>query len=577
MTRRRGAFGAGAFGAGARWWHRVRPERRHVRADVVAGLPGAVASVPDGMASSVLAGVNPVYGLYASFAGPVAGGLATSTRLMVVTTTTAAALAAGSALDGVAADDRADALFLLTILAGVAMVAAGLAGLGRYTRFVSHSVMIGFLSGVSLNIVAGQIPDLVGADADGPFALARAVDVLTNPTRADGAALATGVGALALLVAVARTRLAVVGALVALVVPTLAVLATGADVVRVSDAGDIPSGLPLPAWPELGLLSPGLVAGALSVAAIVLVQGAGVAEAAPDPGGRRSDANQDFVAQGLGNVAAGLYRGIPVGGSVGQTAVNVTAGARTRWGAITSGVWMLVILVAFSGVVGKVAMPTLAAVLIFAGVGSLRPGEVAAILRTGPVSQIALVTTFLATLFLSVTAAVGIGVALSLLLQLNQEAMDLKVVRLVTDGAGGWVERPAPRALRSGEVVVLDVYGSLFYAGARTLQARLPQVSGAESPVVVLRLRGRTSLGATFFAIVADFAHRLAAAGGRLYLSGLDPTLAGRLHHTGQVDVHGPVRLFEAEPGLGTSTAAAYDAAETWLVTHHPGGFTQPG
>ena len=109
---------AALAGPVARWWHDVRPDRREFRADALAGLPGAVASVPDGMASAVLAGVNPVYGLYASAAGPTAGGLATSTRLMVIATTGAAALAAGSALDGVDAGDKAGSLFLLTLIAG---------------------------------------------------------------------------------------------------------------------------------------------------------------------------------------------------------------------------------------------------------------------------------------------------------------------------------------------------------------------------------------------------------------------------------------------------------------------------
>lgn len=558
------------LGTVGRWWRGIRPERKHLRADVVAGLPGAVASVPDGMASSVLAGVNPVYGLYASIAGPVAGGLTASTRLMVVTTTTAAALAAGSALEDVAAADRDEAMFLLAVLAGVAMIVAGLARLGRYTRFVSHSVMIGFLTGVSVNIVAGQIPDLAGVSSQGSIALAKAADVLANPTNIDGASLLTGLGALALLVVVSRTPLDTVGALVALVVPTAIVLVTGADVAQVSDAGEVPGGLPLPAWPHLGLLSPGLVAGALSVAAIVLVQGAGVSESAPNPDGTRPDTDRDFVAQGVGNLASGFYRGIPVGGSVGQTALNITAGARTRWAGITSGLWMLVILVAFAGVVGEVAMPTLAAVLVYAGIGSLRLAEVTTILRTGPVSQIVVVTTFLATLLLPVAAAVGIGVALSLLLQLNQDAMDLKVVQLVRDDAGDWVEQPAPATLPSHEVTVLDVYGSLLYAGARTLQARLPQVAGARDPVVVLRLRGRTSLGATFLVIVADLAQRLAASGGRLYLSGLDPAMTDRLRRSGRVDVRGPVRLYEATPTVGASTRAAAGAAETWLVTHRP-------
>ena len=138
----------------------MRPERRYLRQDTIAGLPGAIASVPDGMASAVLAGVNPVQGLYASFAGPIAGGLTASTKMMVITTTTAAALAAGSAVEGIAPADRGQAMSLLTLLAGAAMIVAGLARLGRYTRFVSHSVMMGFLTGVAVNIIRGQIPDL---------------------------------------------------------------------------------------------------------------------------------------------------------------------------------------------------------------------------------------------------------------------------------------------------------------------------------------------------------------------------------------------------------------------------------
>ena len=153
------------------------------------------------------------------------------------------------------------------------------------------------------------------------------------------------------------------------------------------------------------------------------------------------------------------------------------------------------ILVAFSGLVAKVALPTLGAILIFAAVGSLRFGEVATILRTGLTSRIAVVTTFAATLFLPVAAAVGIGVALSLLLQLNTEAMDLKVVELLPREDGRFEERRAPSTLTSDHVTILDVYGSLLYAGTRTLQARLPDPGGAEAPVVILRLRGRTSLG----------------------------------------------------------------------------------
>jgi sulfate permease, SulP family len=139
------------------------------------------------------------------------------------------------------------------------------------------------------------------------------------------------------------------------------------------DSGKIPSGIPTPHIPDLSLLSSlDLIAGAAAVAVIVLVQGTGVAEAAPNAEGSPSDPNCDFIAQGIGDLASGLFRGQPVGGSVGETALNVAAGARSRWASIFSGVWMLLILVVFSGVVGKIPIPTLAAVLIFAAVSSLR-------------------------------------------------------------------------------------------------------------------------------------------------------------------------------------------------------------
>jgi SulP family sulfate permease len=554
-------------GSTRRWVRGLRPEPGTLRQDLVAGVPGAISSVPDGMAASVLAGVNPVHGLYASLFGPIGGGLTSSTRLMVITTTSAAALAAGSAIAGVPAPDRARAMFLLTMLAGVLMILAGIFRLGRYTRFVPHSVMIGFLSGVAVNIVLGQLPELLGAKASGPYPLAKAWDLLLNLDRVNLGATAAGLSALGLMAALGRTRLAPFSAVIALIIPSIVVSLWGSDTIRrVHDVGDIPQGLPVPVLPHLGDLSFTLVVGALSVTALVLVQGAGVSESAPNPDRSRSDANQDFVAQGVGNALAGIFQGQPVGGSVGQTALNVSAGARGRWAAISSGVWMAVILVIFSGLVGAVVMSTLAAVLIFAAIGSLRAGAIRAILRTGRFSQIAVIATFVATLFLPIAAAVGFGVVLSLLMQLNQEAQDLRVVELVPDPDGRFLERPAPARLESRRVVLLDIYGSLLYAGARTLQARLPDPGQCEFPAVVLRLRGRAMLGSTSYAVLADYAERLEANGGRLYISGIDAALLGQLRRNRTVERAGDVQIFEATETIGEASLDAYHDAKEWVA-----------
>jgi SulP family sulfate permease len=227
---------------------------------------------------------------------------------------------------------------------------------------------------------------------------------------------------------------------------------------------------------------------------------------------------------------------------------------------------MLVILVFLGGLVGLVASPTLAAVLIVAGLGAIRPERILTVLRTGAISQVAFVTTLLATLFLPVAAAVGIGVALSLVLQLDRDALDLRVVELVLQPDGRVLERAAPRRLHGETITILDVYGSLYYAGARTLQARLPEISDALNPVVILRLRGRTSLGATSLTVLSGYAERLGAAGGRLYLTGLDPVLMDQFERTGLADASESLQLFPATPIVGESSRLAEQDARAWLA-----------
>lgn len=358
-----------------------------------------------------------------------------------------------------------------------------------------------------------------------------------------------------------------ISSLIALFAPTVSVLLIGwSSVATVADGGPLPAGLPLPSVPDLSALTFSVVTGAASVAVIVLVQGAGVAEAVPNLDGTRTVARRDFTAQGVANLASGLFGGQPVGGSVGQTALNVTAGARSRWAAIWSGLWMVAILLVFSQVVGQVLLPTLAAVLVYAGWGTVRPSDINSIVRAGRIPAIALIATFVAVLLLPVATAVGVGVTASLLLQLNQESLDLRVVRLVPDGDRRFREERAPATLVGEEVLVLDVYGSMFYAGAKTLQHHLPDPRGATSPVVILRIRGRTTLGATFLAVIGDYSRRLEAVGGSLFLAGADPDLVERWHLGSVPEALGGVRIFAATPELGAATTMALAAARTHRV-----------
>ena len=211
---------------------RAGPQRATLRDDGIAGVVGAIGSVPDGMAAAVLAGVNPLYGLYASAVGPIAGGLLVASPLIVVTSTSAAALSGGAAVDGYAQADRASALFLLVVIVGALQIGAGLLRLGRLTRFVSHSVMVGFLTGVASLMILGQLGSITGTTPEGSGTVPKAFDVLIHPARIDPVSLLVGIAAIGLAIAPIRGPLRRIAPLIAIGIPSLAVVVLGLDGVR---------------------------------------------------------------------------------------------------------------------------------------------------------------------------------------------------------------------------------------------------------------------------------------------------------------------------------------------------------
>lgn len=537
-----------------------------IRRDGIAGLTVAIASVPGGMAGGLLAGVNPIYGLYASMVGPIVGGLLASTQLMVINNTSAVSLVAGQALVGVAADQRDSNLFLMVVLAGVFAIVFGLLGFGRMTRFVSYSVMTGFLVGIAVVLILSQLPTVVGYKVEGANRITQTLDLLSRLDEVKFVALGLSALTAALIFLLQRTRLRSFGGLLAIAAPTaLVVLFNLEDVQIVRDVGTIPGGIPMPVLPALADTLE-VLTGAMSVAVIVLVQGAGVSQSVPNPDGSRSRASRDFIAQGAANVAAGLFQGLPVGGSLGATALNVASGASRRWAAVFAGLWMAVIMIGFPGLVARVTMPALAALLILAGIQSIKPRDVCSVWQAGWPSRLAAVVTFTATLFLPIQVAVGVGVVLSALLYVSESSTDVSVVELVERPDGHVEERQPPKQLPSQEETVLSIYGHLFFAGARTLERLLPTPRGSRSPAVVLRLRGRTHFDATFVEVLAGYAQQLREVEGKLYLTGVNEKAHRQLEHSSKLHLSGPVESYKATAVLGESTRAARADAVAWLV-----------
>jgi SulP family sulfate permease len=290
-----------------------------------------------------------------------------------------------------------------------------------------------------------------------------------------------------------------------------------------------------------------------------------VSQSVKNPDGSAVNPSRDLVAQGVANVASGLLSGIPAGGSVGQTALNVSVGARTRWAGVLHGVWMLVIVLLVPGLVGRVPMAVLAALMIKAGISAINVREARSIWRTGGAARWAILVTFLATLMLSIPIAVAAGLLLTVVFYLKSSASDVTVREIIRLEDGRFAESKPPARLRSNAVTVLDVDGSLFFAGARTLADALPNPRGAVRPVVVLRLRGYTSVGATLIEVLDNYADALAEVGGRLYLSGVDQEVGRQLRRAGKLDLDRVVHLIPANDVFGASTEQAVAHASAWL------------
>ncbi|MGN6033084.1 MAG: SulP family inorganic anion transporter, partial [Thermomicrobiales bacterium] len=277
------------------------------RGDVLSAVTNGVASIPDGMTSGVLAGINPVYGLYTLMVTTPVAALTVSTRLMVVNTTSAMILVAADGLGDLSGEDRVQAMIGITLVAGVFQLALGILGLGMLTKFVSNAVMTGLLTGVSVLIILGQLWDFFGYSGDGDSKLAKTADLIEHLNGIDVRTTIVGVVALALMLGLGYTRIAQFNLLVALAAATvIAIVFQWDSVALVSSLGDIPSGLPSFELPHLrNVVTMGVTGVAVGV--VGLLQAAGVAQRYPNDIGQEPDDSQDFMAQGIGNVVGSFF------------------------------------------------------------------------------------------------------------------------------------------------------------------------------------------------------------------------------------------------------------------------------
>ena len=551
---------------------RLRIQPKNISSDLVAGLTASVVNIPQGMAYALVAGIDPVFGLYSGIVPPIVGALFTHSNFMMITVTGEMALVAGAVLLSLGAGAGIGALVTLTLLVGLIAFLIGVLKLDSILRFVSNAVMTGFLTGTAILIAIGQLDELTGytLQVDGN-SLQEAWDWLTHLPQGDLPTFFVGVVALALIVLLQRTPLKNIAMIISLGVASLLVLIFDwSSVSLVGDISEIPRGLPSFTLPDLSLI-PNLLVGALAIAIIGLVDSAGTSMNLADREGIDDNVAQDFVGIGMGNIAGAFFQSMPSAGSLSRSNVTISAGGKSRWANIFAGVILALLLLTIGSIAELIPMSALAALLIYIGVDIVigMRGEIEFVWKTSRVASVAMIFTFIVVLILPLLVAILLAVLLSLFMFVAASSTNVRVVQLVPVGDDDLEERPAPDAVPSNSVIVLRFYGSAYFAAVPTVEEHLPSMAETQHAVVILNLRGRESAGSTFLNFVQDYAEDLHKSDNLLMLAGVSEGIVDQLRETELIDQIGEEYIFIAEPGLNIATYRALEAANLWLRGNH--------
>lgn len=539
----------------------------HLARDLSAGLMVGLVALPLALGFGASSGMGAGAGLVTAI---VAGALAAvfgGSRVQVSGPTGAMTVV----LVPIIATHGPEGVLVVGLLAGLILLALGYAGAGSFMRYVPIPVVEGFTLGIAAIIGLQQVPAALGVSVEGEHVVLVAVDSVREWLAAPDWApvgLAVGVTALVLLGSRVRPRLPV-----SLVAVVLATVANAVADLGARPIGDIPSGLPAPSLPGVPVADLGaLLLPAVAVAALAALESllsATVADAMSV--GRRHDPDRELVGQGVANLAAPLFGGIPATAAIARTAVNVRSGAATRLAAAFHAVVLLVIGLVAARWVGEIPLAALAGVLVATAVQMIRVSSLRALLRATRGDALVLLVTALATVAFDLVTAVLIGLVVAGFFALRQAARSARIDEVPLDeeqpeeGAVLEAHDAEEQALLDQHIVAYRLDGPLFFAAAHDFLLELTEV--ADVRVVVLRMSRVTAIDATGASVLGDTIEQLERRRITVLLSGV------HAHHERvlrELGVHGRLaherHLFDTTP-----EAIAHARVHAARVVHVPG------
>jgi SulP family sulfate permease len=504
--------------------------------DVMAGVTVGLVALPLAMAFGIASGASPQSGIYtAVVAGFLVSALGGS-RVQIGGPTGAFVVV----VSGIIAKHGLDGLYMCTLLAGILLVLMGLTGLGGAVRFLPRSVVVGFTNGIALLIASTQLRDLFGLHIAAPSGvfLPRLIQVSRALGTWSPTATALGVGALVLVLALQRYVKSVPGAIVALVMGTLAVRFLHLDVETIgSRFGGIPSGLPpfhIPTFrPEM--IMP-LLPSVLTVTMLGAIESLMSATVADRMAGDRHDPNVELTAQGIANIASPLVGGLPATGAIARTATNIRSGAKTPIAGIVHALTLLLVLLVAAPLARDVPLAVLAGILLVVAYNMGEWHEVPEILKLSRNDISVWLATFALTVFADLSVAVEVGMILAALLMIRKIA----VTTTVTEESAAVVEAARAHLVQDkvvpGYVSVFRIQGPFLFGGLDKLAAITDRLATLP-PIVILRLRNMTALDGSGLGALEDLADALHATGRTLILCGA-PQQPAKLMAQAEFDEH---------------------------------------
>src|SRR4051812_47358277 len=525
-----------------------RYERRWLRGDLTAGIAVTALVVPKNLGYAGIAGIPLQNGLYAAAAGAIIYAVFATSRQISTGPSSSLAAVAGAAVltTGLEGDQAAQLVAAIALATGLAFILLAAFRLGWIAQFLSKAVITGFLAGAAIDVVIGELPKLTGTSAEGDNAWRELATWLQSLGDLDWTTVLVAAAALAVILGLRFLAPPVPGALARVGGGLLTSSPFDLGAHGVALVGDVPRGLPAPELPDLTLVKDHYATISVAAAALLLIgfsQTAGDARAFAARHRYRIDVNQESVAQGMANVGAGVFQGMPVSTSLSASSLNESSGARTQVSSLVSGGLVIATLLVLAPLFSDLPKAVLGAIIIDAVVfGMIDVAELRRLHRVARFDFWVAVAAIVAVLSAGVLAGVVIGVALSLgwlVYVVTRPPMPLLGREPGTHVFRDLVENPEDETFPG--IVVLRLDGGLFFATAEALEDRVREVAedGGPPRALVLDLEGVNFVDSQGAAKLTEL-HRLTEAQGiTLRLARVKPQVRAILEADGVIALFG--------------------------------------